>query len=81
MGYTIKHEKHVACSYVYKLVCANYKFSRPFKSYLGEDTVYNFIKSMIKESRCCCDMVVKHFHKELVMTKKIDKDFENSTKS
>ena len=37
--------KHVACSYGYKLVCVDDKFSKTFKSYLGEDVVYNFINS------------------------------------
>ena len=38
-----KYQKHIACSYGYKLVCSDDKFSKPFKPYLGEDAVYNFI--------------------------------------
>ena len=38
-SYTNKYQKHVACSYGYKLVCVDDKFSKPFKSYLGEDAV------------------------------------------
>ena len=68
-SYTNKYQKHVACSYGYKLVCVDDKFSKPFKSYLGEDAVYNFINSLIKESKYCSDMMKKHFNKELVMTK------------
>ena len=37
--YTNKYQKHVTCSYGYKLVCIDDKFSKPFKSYLGEDVV------------------------------------------
>ena len=66
---TNKHQKHVACSYWYNLVCIDYKFSKPFKSYLGEDAVYNFINSMIEESKYCCDVMKKHFNKELFMTR------------
>ena len=33
------------------LVCADDKFSKLFKSCLGENAVYNFINSMIKESK------------------------------
>ena len=61
-----KYKKHVACSYGYKLVCVDDKFSKPFKSYLGEDAVYNFINSMIEESKYCTDMMKKHFNKKLV---------------
>ena len=49
--YTNKYEKHIACSYGYKLVCVGDKFSKPFKSYLGEDTVYNVINCTIEESK------------------------------
>ena len=38
--------------------------------YLGEDTVFNFFNSIIKESKYCSDVMRKHFHKELLMTKK-----------
>ena len=66
---TKKYQKHVACSYTYKLECVDDKFGKSFKSYLDEDAVYNFISSMIKESKYCSDMMTKHFSKELVMTK------------
>ena len=38
--YTNKYQKHVACSYSFKLVCAYDKFSKPLKSYVGENAVY-----------------------------------------
>ena len=38
-SYTNKYQKHVACSYGYKLVCVDDKFIKPFKSYLSEDAV------------------------------------------
>ena len=43
--------KHIACSYDYILECVGDKFSKPFKSYLGEDTICNFIDNMIEESK------------------------------
>ena len=51
-------------------MCVDDRFSQPFKSYLGEDALYNFISSMIKESEYCGDVTKKHFNKELVITKK-----------
>ena len=74
-SYTNKYKKHVARSYGYKLVCVYDKFGKPFKSYLSEDSVYNFVSSIIKEIS-----IVKYFNKELVMSKKGNEDFENSTK-
>ena len=77
---TSKYQKHVACSFSHKLVCVDDKFSKPFKLYLGEDAVYNFINSMIEESEYCIDVMKKHFNKMLVMTEKDVEDFKNSAK-
>ena len=78
--YTNKYQKHIACSYGYKLVCVDDKFSKPFNTNLGEDVVYNFINNMIEERKYCSDVMKKHFNKQLVMTKEDNKDFKNSTK-
>ena len=79
-SYTNKYQKHLAYSYGYKLVCADDKFSKPFKSYLGEDAVYNFINGIVEESMYCSDVIKKNFNKVLVMTKKDNEDFMKSTK-
>ena len=74
--YSKKYQKHIACSFGYKLVYADDKFSKPFKTYLGKDAVYNFIIS-----NYCSEVMKKHFNKELVTTKEGNEDFENSSKS
>ena len=48
-SYINKYQKHIACSYGYKLVHVDDNFSKPFKTYLGEDAVYSSI-NMIEES-------------------------------
>ena len=55
------------------------KLIKPFKSYLGKDTVYNFINSLIKESKYCSDVTKRLFNRELVMTNEDNEDFKNST--
>ena len=75
-----KYQEHVACSYDHKLVCVDDKFIKHFKSCLDEYAVYTFISSMIVGSKYCSDVMKKHFNKELVMTKKYNEDFENSTR-
>ena len=62
------------------VICVNDKFSEHFKSYLGEDAVYNFVSSMIDESKYCSNVMKKKFNKELMITTKDNEDFENSTK-
>ena len=76
-SYISKYQKHPACSYGYKFVCVDDKFSKPFKSYLGKDDFYNFISSIIEESKYCSDVMKNHFNKELMMIKKDKEDFEN----
>ena len=79
-SYTNTYQKHVACSYGYKLVCVDDKFGKPFKSNLGKDVAYNFISIMIDECKYCSDVIKKLFNKELLMAKKDNEHFENSTK-
>ena len=51
-SYTNKYQKHIACSYGYKLVCVGDKFSKPFNTCLGnKEAISNFINRMIKESK------------------------------
>ena len=59
--YTNKYQKHIICSYGYKLVSVNDKFSKPFNTYLGKDAVYNFINSMMEESKYCNEVMKKTF--------------------
>ena len=40
-SHTNNYQKHIACSYGYKLVCVDDRFSKPFKTYLGKKAVYN----------------------------------------
>ena len=47
------------CSYKYYD-----SFSKSFKSYLGEDAVYNVINSMLKESRDCIEVMKKLLNRE-----------------
>ena len=75
-SYTNKYQKHVACSHRY----IDDKFSKVFKSYLSKDAVYNFISSIIDESRYCGNVMKNHSNEELVMSKEDNEDFENSTK-
>ena len=41
-SYTSKYQRHIVCSYGYKLICVDDKFSKPFKTYLGKDVVFQF---------------------------------------
>ena len=36
-------------------VCVDDTFSKSFQTYLGKDAVYNFINSLIEESKYCSE--------------------------
>ena len=48
--------------------------------YLDEYTVYNFISSMVEKSKCCSDVMKKHFNKEFVINNEDNENFTKSTK-
>ena len=47
-SYTNKYQKYIASRYGYILVSVDDGFSKPFKTCLGKDSVYNSINSMIE---------------------------------
>ena len=75
-SYTSKYQEHVAFSHDYKLLCADDKFNKPFKSYLSEGVVCDFKESTVKESKCCSEVTKKHCKKKFVITKNDKDDFK-----
>ena len=67
--HTNKYQKYIAGSYDYKTVCVDDKFSKPFKTYLGEDAAYNFINNVIKESEYCNEVQKNILTKNLWLLK------------
>ena len=49
------------CTYDSKLVYVDEKFRKLFKWYLGEYAIYNFIISIVEESKYCSDVMKKTF--------------------
>ena len=52
-SYTQKYHDHVPCSFAYKVVCIDDKFSKPIVVYRGKNDVYEFIKAILKEYKYC----------------------------
>ena len=46
--YTKKYHEHVPCSYHYKVVCIDNKYSKPTVVYRGVNAAYEFIRSILK---------------------------------
>ena len=68
-SYTEECQIHKDFGYGYKVVCCyRERYSKPIKTYRGENAVYKFIEKMLEEVEYCKAVVKKRFNKPLVMT-------------
>ena len=73
-----KYQDHVLCSFAYKVVCIDDRFTKPIVVYRGENVGYEFIKAILKEYQCCRKVMNKHFNKHLIMSEKEEHLFQQS---
>ena len=64
-SYTKKYQDHIPCSFAYKVVCVDDRFTKPIVVYRGENAAYEFIKAILKEYKYCKKVMNKHFNKNL----------------
>ena len=67
-----KYHDHVPCSYAFKVVCIDNRFSKPTVVYRGKNAAYEFIKAILKEYKYCKNIMKKHFNKNLIMSEEED---------
>ena len=79
-SYTEAYQKHTDCGYGYKVVCYDFKYSKPIQIYRGQKAVYKFMESMLKEVAYCKSMMKKHFNKPLKMSKDDEEQFQKASK-
>ena len=48
-SYSKKYQDHIACSFGYKLVCVDDKFSKPIVVFRGENAAFKFFEAILKE--------------------------------
>ena len=77
-SYTSKYQDNIPCSFAYKLVCVDDKFSKDIVLYRGENAVYKFIRSVFREYSYCRRVMKKFFCKNLVMTAEQNEEFARS---
>ena len=63
VSYTRKYQDHLPCSFAYKAVCVDHKYSKNVVLYREKDAVFKFIKSILNEYGFCRKVTKKHFHK------------------
>ena len=77
-SYTKEYHEHVPCSYAFKVVCIDDRFSKPAVVYRGENAAYEFIKSILEEYKHCKKLIKEHFNKNLIMSEEEQYLFQQS---
>ena len=77
-SYTAKYQDHIPCSFAYKLVCVDDKYSKDLVLYRGKNAIFKFIQSVFKEYDYCKGVMKKYFNKHLVMTYEEEEEFEKN---
>ena len=54
---------HIPCSFSYKLVGIDDKFSKPIFPFRRNNVVHRFINAILKEYNYCKKVIKKHFNK------------------
>ena len=68
----------VPCSFAYKVVCIDDRFTKPIVVCRGEDAAYEFIKAILREYKYCRNVINKRFNKNLIMSEKDKHLFQQS---
>ena len=79
-SYTEKDQDHIPCSFPYKILYVDDKFSKPVVLYRGKNTSYRFIEAILKEYDYCKKVINKHFNKNLIMSAEDEERFQLSNK-
>ena len=79
-SYTKKYQDHVSCSFAYKIVCVDYRFTKRIVVYRGQNVAYQFIKANIKDYKYSRKVMNKHFNKNLIMSKEEEHLFQQSNR-
>ena len=66
-----KYQDHIPCSFAYKVICIDDRFTKQIIIYSGKNAAYEFIKAILKEYKYCKKVMKKHFNKNLIYFKKI----------
>ena len=65
---TQKYQDHVPCSFTYKLICVDDKFTKPILVFRGENAAYRFTETILKDYEYGKKVMKKHFNKNLIVS-------------
>ena len=73
-----KYHDDVPCSYAFKVVCIDNRFSKPIVVYRGKNAAYEFVKAILEECKYCKKVMKKNFNKNLIMSEEEEYLFQQS---
>ena len=67
-SYSKKYHDHVPCSFPYKVVCIDDRFSKPIVVFRCEKAAYDFVKPILKKYEYSKKIMKKRFNKNLIIS-------------
>ena len=77
-SYTKKYQDHIPCSFAYKVVCIDDRFTKPTVVCRSENATDEFIKVILKEYEYFKKVMNKHFNKNSIMSEEEEHLFQES---
>ena len=77
-SYTKEYQDHVLCSFAYKVVCVDDRFTKPIVVYRDGNLANEFIKAIREKFEYCKKVMNKHFKKNLIMSEREEHLFQQS---
>ena len=62
-SYTKKYQHNIPCSFTYKIVCVDDRFTKQIVVHIGKNAAYEYIKAILKEYKYCKKLMNKDFNK------------------
>ena len=73
-----KYHDQVSCSFAYKVVCIDDRFTKWIVAYRDENAAYEFVKAILKEYKYWRKVMNKHFNKKLIKSEEEEHSFQQS---
>ena len=73
-----KYQKHIPCSFAYKVDCIGDRSSKPIVVFRGKSAADKFIKAILEEYEYCEEIIKQHFNKNLIMSEREQKQYQLS---
>ena len=79
-SYTVKKQKHEACSFGYKVVCHdNEKLSKPYKMFRGKDAITKLFEALFEEEKEILEHMKRFKKSDIIMTREQVKEYNEAT--